>query len=181
MAGIFTRNAIGRIMADDSLTPEQRTEQVYSLYGRALDEGYVSKSAAQAAQEAAVEQARDAWEKGLERPDVRKSEEYLALEQAFEDYRTMQQARTSEAFAAVKPKFFETVYGMLDRSEGARSVEAQLEDIRAGFEEYFVPEPEARRPTFGAPLMGGMPRGQSGAVRAFEDAWGFEKAIGNRQ
>ena len=39
MAGIFTRNAIGRIMADESLTLEQRAEQVYSLYGRALDEG----------------------------------------------------------------------------------------------------------------------------------------------
>ena len=54
MAGIFTRNALNKIMEDESLTPQQRTEQVYSLYGRALDDGYISKSAAQQAQAALV-------------------------------------------------------------------------------------------------------------------------------
>ena len=63
MAGIFTRNALNKIMEDESLTPQQRTEQVYSLYGRALDDGYISKSAAQQAQEATGEQARAEWEK----------------------------------------------------------------------------------------------------------------------
>ena len=43
MAGIFTRSALDKIMSNAELTPEQRTEQVFSLYGRALDEGYVSK------------------------------------------------------------------------------------------------------------------------------------------
>ena len=79
MAGIFTRNALNRIMEDESLTPQQRTEQVYSLYGRALDDGYISKSAAQQAQEAAVERAKAEWEKGQTVPDPRQSDEYRAL------------------------------------------------------------------------------------------------------
>ena len=41
MAGIFTRGALDKIMTNADLTPEQRTEQVFSLYGRALDEGLV--------------------------------------------------------------------------------------------------------------------------------------------
>ena len=39
MPNIFTRNALSRIMEDENLTPQQRTEQVYSLYGRALEDG----------------------------------------------------------------------------------------------------------------------------------------------
>ena len=52
MGNIFTRKALSDIMTNEGLTPEQRTEQVMGLYGRALDDGYVSKSAAQTAQDA---------------------------------------------------------------------------------------------------------------------------------
>ena len=65
MGNIFTRKALSDIMANEGLTPEQRTEQVMGLYGRALDDGYVSKSAAQTAQETALENARKDWEKGM--------------------------------------------------------------------------------------------------------------------
>ena len=58
MAGIFTRPALDKIMNNADLTPEQRTEQVFALYGRALDDGYVSKSAAEEAKAAAVEAAK---------------------------------------------------------------------------------------------------------------------------
>ena len=89
MGNIMTRAAIGKIMADESLTPEQRTEQVMSLYGRALDDGYVSKSTAQAAQETALTNARAEWEKGLEKPDVKASDEYKALQGQFDAYKAM--------------------------------------------------------------------------------------------
>ena len=68
MGNIMTRAALAKIMADEGLTPEQRTEQVMSLYGRALDDGYISKSAAQTAQETALNNAKAEWEKSLEKP-----------------------------------------------------------------------------------------------------------------
>ena len=139
MAGIFTRNALNKIMEDENLTPQQRTEQVYSLYGRALDDGYVSKSAAQQAQEAAVEAAKADWEKGQTAPDPKESDEYKALLGDFDAYKAMQAARTSKDFEGVKPKFFETVYGLVDRGEGAKPLQEQLAGIREQYEEYFTP------------------------------------------
>ena len=138
MANIFTRGAVGKIMADENLTPEQRTEQVFSLYGRALDDGYISKSAAQAAQETAIENAKAEWEKGIKAPDIKESDEYKALQGEFDAYRTMQAARGSEDFKGVKPKFFDTVYGMIDRKDGAKPVKEQLTEIQGKYEEYFT-------------------------------------------
>ena len=64
MAGIFTRKSISEIMSNEALTPEERTDQVFSLYGKALDDGYLTKGAAAAAQASAIEQAKAEWEKG---------------------------------------------------------------------------------------------------------------------
>ncbi|MDO4866160.1 MAG: hypothetical protein Q4C10_06345 [Clostridia bacterium] len=138
MAGIFTRNALNKIMEDENLTPQQRTEQVYSLYGRALDDGYISKSAAQQAQQDALESAKAAWAKEQTPPDPKASDEYKALEGEFSAYKAMQAARTSADFKEVKPKFFETVYGLVDRAEGAKPLTEQLAGIRAAYEEYFL-------------------------------------------
>ena len=139
MAGIFTRNALNRIMEDESLTPQQRTEQVYSLYGKALEDGYISRSAAQQAQKTALESARTEWEKGQTTPDPTESDAYRALAAEFEAYRAMQAARMSADFKDVKPKFFETVYGLVDRGDGAKPISVQMEEIRAAYEEYFLP------------------------------------------
>ena len=151
MAGIFTRNALNKIMEDESLTPQQRTEQVYSLYGRALDDGYVSKSAVQQAQEAAVEAAKADWEKGITTPDPKESDEYKALLGDFAAYKAMQAARTSKDFEGVKPKFFETVYGLVDRGEGAKPLQEQLAGIREQYEEYFTPAGPNPSPAPGKP------------------------------
>lgn len=173
MGNIMTRAAVSKIMQDENLTPEQRMEQVMSLYGRALDEGYISKSAAQTAQETALNNAKAEWEKNLEKPNVMESEEYKTLQGQFEAYKTMQTARTSEDFRDVKPKFFETVYGMIDRADGAKPVKEQLETIRTGYEEYFNPVQNPPKPQFGSPDKGAMPTGKEGAVEAFNNAWGF--------
>jgi hypothetical protein len=172
MANIFTRKALSDIMANDGLTPEQRTEQVMSLYGRALDDGYISKSAAQTAQETALNNAKAEWEKGLEKPNVKESEEYKALQGQFDAYKTMQNARTSEDFKEVKPKFFETVYGMVQRGDGAKPVKDQLAEIKGNYEEYFTSQPTPK-PTFGAPTAGSMPTGDEGATAQFLKAWGL--------
>ncbi len=174
MSNIFTRKALNDIMGNDGLTPEQRTEQVFSLYGRALDDGYIAKGAAAQAQQTALDNAKAEWEKGVKVPDPKESDDYKTLQNQFNDYKAMQQARTSEDYKGVKSKFFETVYGMVDRKDGAKPVAEQLADIRKGYEEYFEPEQrQQNKPTFGAPVEGSMPKGETGAVKGFADAWGF--------
>lgn len=142
MPGIFTRKTIAEIMTNDQLTPEERTDQVFSLYGRALDADYISKGAAQAAQTAALDAAKADWEKGVKHPDPKESEDYKALQGEFTAYKDMQAARTSEEYKGVKSKFFETVYGMVDRADGAKPVTEQLDAIRGKYEEYFMPTEE---------------------------------------
>ena len=173
MPNIFTRKALNEIMGNEGLTPEQRTEQVFALYGRALDDGYIAKTAAQQAQEAALESARTEWEKGVKVPDPKESDDYKALEGEFAGYKAMQAARISREYADVKPKFFETVYGMVDRGDGAKPVQEQLKGIREKYEEYFTAAESAKKPQFGASVEGSMPKGDTGAAKAFADAWGF--------
>lgn len=173
MPNIFTRKALGEIMGNEALTPEQRTEQVFGLYGRALDDGYIAKTAAQQAQQTALENARAEWEKGVKTPDPKESDDYKALQGEFASYKAMQAARSSKEYEGVKPKFFETVYGMVDRKDGAKPVEEQLKGIRENYEEYFTEARQQNKPTFGAPVEGSMPKGETGAVKGFADAWGF--------
>ena len=172
MGNIFTRKALNEIMANEGLTPEQRTEQIFGLYGRALDDGYIAKTAAQQAQQTALDNAKAEWEKGIKTPDPKESDEYKQLQGQFDSYKQMQTARASEDFNGVKGKFFETVYGMVDRGDGAKPVKDQLEGIRKEYEEYFEPV-QQQKPTFGAPVEGSMPKGEQGAVKGFADAWGF--------
>ena len=172
MGNIFTRKALSEIMGNEGLTPEQRTEQVMGLWGRALDDGYISKSAAQQAQETALNNAKTEWEKGITTPDPKESDDYKALAGEFDAYKRMQQARGSKEYEGVKPKFFETVYGMVDRKDGAKSVEEQLKGIRENYEEYFTAAQQPK-PNFGAPTEGSMPKGETGAVKGFTDAWGY--------
>lgn len=141
MAGIFTRGALDKIMTNAELTPEQRTEQVFSLYGRALDEGFISKHDAEEAKQAAIEAAK-AGIKTPEPIDPKTTPEYLDLQRE----RDMLRAIGSEAFAQVKPKFREQVFGMLDRGDKAPAVAEQLNGIREKYEEYFTPtqEPEQK-------------------------------------
>lgn len=178
MAGIFTRSELNKIMNNADLTPDQRTEQVYSLYGRALDDGYISKTAAAQAQETALTAAKTEWEKAQTIPDPTESDAYKKLRGEFDDYKAMQAARGSKEYEGVKPKFFETVYGMIDRKDGAKPIADQMTAIRGEFEEYFTPQQQGGqggtpKPNFGAPVEGGMPTGETGAVKAFSDAWGF--------
>ena len=150
---IFTRMALEAILADAQLTQQQREDRLLALFG----------------------QAREAWAKEQAVPDPRDSEDYRRLAEEFADYKAMQQAREGDAFRDVKPKFFETVYGMVDRGDGADSLENQLKRIRGQFEEYFQAAPAAQPPLFGAPTHGSMPLNRDGAEEAFARAWGFGK------
>ena len=137
MAGIFTRGALDKIINNADLTAEQRTEQIFSLYGRALDDGYISKSAAEDAKTQAVEAAKAGF-KAPEPVDPKETDEYKALLTE----RDMLRAIGGDDFQKVKPKFRETVFGMLDRGEKAAAVADQLSGIKEKYEEYFMPDQE---------------------------------------
>ena len=178
MAGIFTRKALTDILNNGDLTPEERADSIFSLYGRALDDGYVTKGAAQAAQDAAIKTAQEAWAKEQKPVNVKETPEYKELQGQFEGYRTKQTARTSAEYADVKPKFFDRVYDLIDRADGAKPVTEQLADLRKDYEEYFTAkaDPAPIKPQFGAKPEGSMPKGEEGAVAAFQNAWGFVPA-----
>ena len=179
MAGIFTRKELTKILGDENLTPEERADQIFSLYGRAIDDGYVTRGAAEAAQNAAIKTAQEAWERDHKPPEinVKETEEYKALQADFDGYKTRQAARISDDYKEVKPKFFDMVYDRIDRADGAKPVNEQLADMRKDFEEYFIPAQQAtpapKMPQFGAKPEGAMPKGEEGAVAAFSNAWGF--------
>lgn len=135
MAGIFTRPALDKIQNNAELTPEQKTEQIFSLYGRALDEGYISKRDAEEMKNQAIE-ATKAGFKIPDPVDPKTTPEYMEVVRE----RDMLRAIGGEDFQTVKPKFRETVFGMLDRGEKAPAVTDQLTGIREKYEEYFLPE-----------------------------------------
>ena len=138
MAGIYTRNEVDKIIRNSELTDEQKTEQLFALHGRALDDGYVSKRAA----EDAKNQAVDAAKAGFKVPDPvdpKTTPEYMEIVRE----RDMLRAIGGDDFSKVKPKFRETVFGMLDRSEKAQAVADQLTGIKEKYEEYFLPDEPA--------------------------------------
>ena len=175
MAGIFTRKELSKILGDENLTPEERVDSIFSLYGRSIDDGYVTRSAADAAQKAAIEAAKEAWVKEQPKVNVTESPEYRELQTQFDGYKAKQTALGSADFAEVKPKFRDRVYDLLDRADGAKPIPEQLEALRKEYDEYFIAQttPVPNKPQFGAKPEGTMPKGDEGAVAAFTNAWGF--------
>ena len=179
MAGIFTRTEVAKILNNADLTPEQRADEIFSLYGRAIDDGFVTKKAAETAQNAAIEAAKTEWEKAQTKPDPTQSAEYAELKGQFDAYKAKEAARNSDDYKGVKAKFFDEVYSRIDRSEGAKPVPEQIADMKKSFEEFFVPAenptptPAIKFPQFGGQPAGGMPSGAEGATAAFAGAWGF--------
>ena len=133
MAGIFTRPELTKIITNVDLTPEERVDQIFSLYGRAVDDGFVTRKASEAAVKAAVDTAKEAWSKEQPTINVKESEEYKALQADFDGYKSRQTARTSDDFKEVKPKFFDRVYDLIDRADGAKPVNEQIAAINLIF------------------------------------------------
>lgn len=175
MANIFTRGEVGKILANEALSVEEKQERIFALYGRALDDGYVTKAQANADKEAAVEDAR----KDFKAPDPTQSAEYKALNDEFSAYKTRQSARTSAEYAEVKPKFFDAVYDKLDHS---KPIAEQLASIRKDYEEYFTAKAEEKpeeTPQFGAQTKGEPPKGEK--ATSFGDAWGYTQKYYNSE
>ena len=154
----------------DNGVPEDKIDAIMAERNRTLTD-YIPKTDVQAQIDAAVQAAQA----NLTPPDVTATQEYKALLSE----RDMLRAIGSDDFAGVKPKFRETVFGMLDRSEKAPAVADQLKEIGEKYEEYFTaqqePEPQpAGKPSFGGPTQGSAPTGKTGP--SFNDVWGFPSA-----
>lgn len=169
----YTREAVAAIIGNEELTPKQKEDKLFALYGQALSEGYVSVSEAQTATQTAVQAAKKEWEANQPKVNVLETPEYKELQGQFDGYKTRQEARNSSEYAGIKPKFFDRVYDLLDHSEKAKPIAEQLAELKKEYEEYFSPAESTPKPSFGAKTEGAMPKGEEGAVAAFTNAWGF--------
>lgn len=178
MAGIFTRSALKGIITGEGA--EEAINSVMALYGRAIEDGYISKPQAEEDRKNAIATALEEARKNVPAPDIKGSDEYKALMGEFEAYKTMQNARTAAEYSTVKPKFFETVYGMVDRKEGAKPLAEQLNSIKTQFEEYFTEQSEEqKKPTFSDGTNGTPPKGES--EPSLFDSWGYSKKFAQQK
>ena len=160
--------AFSRKFLLDHGVPEDQVDAIMAERNRTLND-YVPKSDLQQQIDAAVQKARE--EAAKQPVNVQETEEYQKL--AGELAKT--KAFTSEDFAQVKPKFRDSVWGLLDHD---KPIPEQLPKIAEQYEEYFntpaaPPDPEPAKPQFGSPDKGGMPRGTGG--KSLDELWGFGK------
>lgn len=159
--------AFSRKFLLDHGVPEDQVDAIMAERNRTLND-YVPKSDLQQQIDAAVQKAREEAPKAI---NVLETDEYKKL--AGELAKT--KAFTSDDFSKVKPKFRDSVWGLLDHD---KPIAEQMPKIAEQYEEYFVPadkpaEPEPPKPQFGSQDQGGMPRGTGG--KSLNDLWGFGK------
>lgn len=156
----FTRKALAGLGLN-----EEQIEKVMTLHGTSMSD-FIPKSELQGEIDKAI---ADAQANALQNIKVKETDEYKAVAEE----RDMLRALGGDDFQSVKPKFREAVYRMLDRSEGAPSMEEQLKTVAEKYEEYFTPAEQAPAPQFGADVKGKMPAGQT--ANTFEGIWGVNK------
>ena len=116
---------------------KDQIDYIMTESNRSLAANYVLKSDVQAQVDAAKNAAKP------EPVDPKTTPEYLEIL----NERDMLRAIGGEDFAQVKPKFRETVFGMLDRSEKAKPIAEQMVGIKEKFEEYYFPDAEQPKNT----------------------------------
>lgn len=156
----FTRKALAGLGLN-----EDAIEKVMTLHGTSMSD-YIPKTEMQVEINKALEEAK----KNAPAPDITKSEEYLKVV----GERDMLRELGTETYSPIKRKFRETVYGMIDRSEGAEPVEKQMEKIKADYEEYWETEPQKNTPVFSRkPEKSGQePTAEDAEVSKALEAWG---------
>jgi hypothetical protein len=116
---------------------KEQIDYIMTESNRSLAANYVLKSDVQAQVDAAKNAAKP------EPVDPKTTPEYIELAKKND----MLQTIYGEDFAQVKPKFRETVFGMLDRSEKAKPIAEQMVGIKEKFEEYYFPDAEQPKNT----------------------------------
>ena len=115
------------------LTKEQ-IEYIMTESGRSLSANYTLNSDVQARIDDAVKTVKP------EPVDIKTTPEYIEVVRERDMLRTI----GGDDFATVKPKFRETVFGLLDRGEKAAEIPDQLSGIKEKYEEYFVSDEPAK-------------------------------------
>lgn len=115
------------------LTKEQ-IEYIMTESGRSLSANYTLNSDVQARIDDAVKTVKP------EPVDIKTTPEYIEVVRERDMLRTI----GGDDFATVKPKFRETVFGLLDRGEKAAAIPDQLSGIKEKYEEYFVSDEPAK-------------------------------------
>lgn len=115
------------------LTKEQ-IEYIMTESGRSLSANYTLNSDVQARIDDAVKTVKP------EPVDIKTTPEYIEVVRERDMLRTI----GGDDFATVKPKFRETVFGLLDRGEKAAAIADQLSGIKEKYEEYFVSDEPAK-------------------------------------
>ena len=116
---------------------KEQIDYIMTESNRSLAANYVLKSDVQAQVDAAKNAAKP------EPVDPKTTPEYIELAKKND----MLQTIYGEDFAQVKPKFRETVFGMLDRSDNAKPIAEQMVGIKEKFEEYYFPDAEQPKNT----------------------------------
>ena len=150
----------------DNGVPEDKIDVILAERNRTLAD-YVPKDE--------VQKQIDEALAGVKPAPATDSEEYKKLQADFDDFKARTEAKASDDFKGVKAKFFDTVYGGLDRS---KPIPEQLAKVKEDYPEYFEagepePAPAPAGPTFGADPKGKMPAG--GAENSFNNIWGYGK------
>ena len=120
-------------LESQGLTKEQ-IEFIMAESGRSLSANYTLNSDVQAKIDEAVKAVKP------EPVDIKTTPEYLEVVRERDMLRTI----GGDDFATVKPKFRETVFGLLDRGEKAAAIPDQLSGIKEKYEEYFVSDEPAK-------------------------------------
>ena len=115
------------------LTKEQ-IEYIMTESGRSLSANYTLNSDVQARIDDAVKTVKP------DPVDIKTTPEYIEVVRERDMLRTI----GGDDFATVKPKFRETVFGLLDRGEKAAAIADQLSGIKEKYEEYFVSDEPAK-------------------------------------
>lgn len=168
MAGIFTRTPIKAILSDETLTPEDKLDQIFALYGKATA-GYISKGDHEAELKEAIENTK----KDIPAPiKATETEEYRKLLAENNRIKTLQ----ADDFAIIKPQYREMVYDMLNHDDGHKKYAEQIGEVKDKYAEMFVEEKaepeEPQKPQFGAETGGEIPTGND---KSFSDFWGFKR------
>lgn len=113
---------------------KEQIEYIMTESGRSLSANYTLNSDVQARIDEAVKAVKP------EPVDIKTTPEYMEVVRERDMLRTI----GGDEFQTVKPKFRETVFGMLDRGEKAAAIPDQLTGIKEKYEEYFVSDEPAK-------------------------------------
>lgn len=152
--------AFSRKFLTDHGVPEDQVDAIMAERNRTLVD-YVPKSDVQTQIDEAL--------KNVKPPEinVKEAQEYKDLESQFTDFKARTEARNSDAWKAVKPKFFDTVYDSIDRE---KDINEQFEAMRKDYEEYFMPTSSSETPPATLPTFSQAPGRQQNNPPSTEDS-----------